>query len=114
MPGCWEIGSRQNGSSIILSSVLWRGRGISASPLPPAAGQRKMNLALHLYLSDFIYLFIYFLGPHPYGRSQARDRIEAAAASLCHSHMRSKLHLRPAGSELCLRPTPQLTAKLDP
>ena len=42
-----------------------------------------------------------------YGRSQARDRIRAGAASLHHSHNN-------AGSEQCLRPTPQLTAMPDP
>ena len=40
-----------------------------------------------------------------YGGSQARGQIGAAAPSLCHSS---------TGSEPCLRPTPQLTATLDP
>ena len=42
-----------------------------------------------------------------YGTSQARGQTGAVAASLHHSH--SKL-----GSEMHLRPTPQLTATLDP
>ena len=42
-----------------------------------------------------------------YGGSQARSQIGAVVASLCHSHSN-------AGSELCLRPTPQLKATLDP
>ena len=35
-----------------------------------------------------VVLFCFFLWPHPvaYGGSQARGRIGAAAASLCHSH----------------------------
>ena len=41
-----------------------------------------------------------------YGSSQARGRIGAAATGLHHSHSH-------AGSELCLRPTPQLTATPD-
>ena len=48
---------------------------------------------------------ICFLGHN--GNSQARGQIGTAAASLHNSHSR-------AGSELCLRPTPQLTAMLDP
>ena len=43
-----------------------------------------------------------FLGPHPYGGSQARGQIRAVAASL---HYTSN-----TGSELRLWPTPQLTA----
>ena len=42
-----------------------------------------------------------------YASSQARGQIEAAAASLCHSHSNT-------GSELGLQPTLQLTAMLDP
>jgi len=42
-----------------------------------------------------------------YGGSQARGRIGAVAASLCYS--RSNVR-----SKLCLQPTPQLTAMLDP
>ena len=54
-------------------------------------------------------LQIFFLRatPSAYGSSQARGSIRAAAANLHHSHSnaRSKLHIRP---------TPQLTATLDP
>ena len=42
-----------------------------------------------------------------YGGSQARGPIGAVADSLRHSHSN-------AGSEPCLRPTPQLTATPDP
>ena len=66
---------------------------------------------LYFFFKIFIYLFIYLLlfkaAPAAYGSSQARGRIGAVAASLDHSHTE-------AGSELCLRPTPQLTATLDP
>ena len=62
----------------------------------------------------FIYLFIFFvflpfLGPLPaaYGGSQARGRIGAAAASLCHNHSNIR-------SELHLQPTPQHLATPDP
>ena len=42
-----------------------------------------------------------------YGGSQARGQIGAVAAGLHHSHSN-------AGSELCLQPTPHLTATMDP
>ena len=42
-----------------------------------------------------------------YESPQARGRIRAADASLCHSHSNT-------GSELCLRPTQELTATPDP
>ena len=41
--------------------------------------------------------------PAAYGGSQARGQIRATAAGLYHSHSN-------AGSEPCLRPTPQLMA----
>ena len=41
-----------------------------------------------------------------YGDSQARGQIGAVATGLHHSHSNK-------GSELCLQPTPQLTATLD-
>ena len=61
----------------------------------------------------FVCLFVFCLGslllfratPVTDGSSQARGHIGTAAAGLCHSHTGSKLHLRP---------TPQLTAMLDP
>ena len=42
-----------------------------------------------------------------YGGSQASGQIGAVAASLHQSHSNAK-------SELCLQPTPKLTATLDP
>ena len=42
-----------------------------------------------------------------YEGSQARGLIKAVAASVCHNHSNAK-------SEPSLRPTPQLTAMLDP
>ena len=56
----------------------------------------------------FIYLFLLFRAkPTAYGSSQARGQIGAVAAGLHHSHS-------DAGSELRLRPTPQLMATPDP
>ena len=56
-----------------------------------------------------INLFFFFLraAPTAYGGSQASGPIGAVAARLSHSHSIS-------GSQLCLRPTPQLTEMLDP
>ena len=55
--------------------------------------------------------FFSFFGGGPktvvYGDSQARGPIGATAAGLHHSHSN-------AGSELCLRPIPQLMATPDP
>ena len=63
-------------------------------------------VALFIYL--FIYLFMLFRAtPTAYGGSQARGRIRATAASLCHSQSN-------AGSELCPQPILQLTATPDP
>ena len=58
---------------------------------------------------DFPRLFIGLsrATPMTYGGSQARGRIGATAAGLHHSYSN-------AGSALCLRPTPQLRAMLDP
>ena len=58
----------------------------------------------------FFFFFFAFLDratPTACGGSQARGQIRATAAGLCHSHSN-------AGSEPCLRPTPQLMAMLDP
>jgi len=48
-----------------------------------------------------------FSAPETFGSSQASGGIGPAAASLHHSHNNT-------GSEPHLRPTPQLTATLDP
>jgi len=52
------------------------------------------------------FFFIFFrAAPVAHGSSLARGRVGAVAAGLHHSH---------AGSEPCLRPTPQLSATPDP
>ena len=56
----------------------------------------------HLQFFPFFFLRAALMA---YGSSQARDRIRAVAGSLHHSNARS---------EPPLRPTPQLTAMLDP
>ena len=61
------------------------------------------------FLVCFLFFVLVFLSfqaaPTAYGSSQARGPIRTVAAGLHHSHM---------GSEPHLRPTPQLTAMLDP
>ena len=70
------------------------------------------TLILTVSEAFFIFLIFFFFllfraAPTAYGSSQARGRIRATAAGLCHSHNN-------AGSKPCLWPTPQLTAMLDP
>ena len=73
------------------------------------AGRGTLALRLVLSLSPFSYLLFFFLfrAIPSYGSSQARGRIGAIAGSLHHSHSN-------AGSEPCLRPTPQLMATQNP
>ena len=61
-----------------------------------------------MFLFSFFFLNL-LLGATPaaYGSSQASGQIGAAAVGLCRSHSNM-------GSELRLRPTPQLMAMLDP
>ena len=59
----------------------------------------------HIY-QCFVFFFFKATGM-AYGSSQARGQIRAVAAGLRHNHSNS-------GSKLCLPPTPQLTAMLDP
>ena len=62
-----------------------------------------------IFFYFFFFIFFYFVFsravPVAYGCSQARGLIGAAAEGLRHSN---------AGSEPCLRPTPQLMATPDP
>ena len=64
----------------------------------------------HMYIVFFFFFFFFGLfrvAPTAYGSSQAKGPIEAAAASLHHTHSNAR-------SEPHLRPTPQLMATLDP
>ena len=55
-----------------------------------------------------LFLVCFFrAAPMVYGSSQARGRIGAVVAGLCHSHSN-------AGLEPCLLPTPQLMEMLNP
>ena len=81
-----------------------------------AISGEKISLSFFsfLFYIFIIYLFIYFClfafsraALVAYGGAQARGPIGAIAASLRHSHSNR-------GSEPHLRPTPQLTATLDP
>ena len=62
-----------------------------------------MNYILFLF---FVFLAISWAAPAAYGGSQARGPIGAVANGLHHTHSNM-------GSQLCLRPTPQLTATPD-
>ena len=62
------------------------------------------NTALDFVFYNLDFFFLLFrAAPAAYGSSQGRGPIGATAASLRHSNSN-------AGSELCLRTTPQLTA----
>ena len=80
--------------------------------LNPLHHMRNSTLTLVLShkanLNFFFCLFaISWAAPEAYGGSQARGLIGAAAAGLRQSHSNT-------GSQPSLRPTPQLTATLDP
>ena len=63
---------------------------------------------IDIYISIYIVFFAFSrAAPAAYRGSQARGRIGAVASGLHHSHSNM-------GSKLCLQPTPQLTAMLDP
>ena len=71
-----------------------------------------VNLAFPIILYWVFFFFLVFVcgwvgAPVAYGVSQTRGPIGAVAAGLHQSHSKG-------GSKLCLRPTPQLTATLDP
>ena len=61
----------------------------------------------HCFVLSFCHFATSGATPMAYRGSQARDLIRAVAASLRHSHSNMC-------SELCLQPTPQPTAMLDP
>ena len=70
--------------------------------------QRKDLKKANLVKRDLNIVFCFFrAAPVAYGGCQARGRIGATAADLHHSHSN-------AGSELLLRPIPQLMAMPDP
>ena len=56
-----------------------------------------------------VFFFLFRVTAMAYGVSQTMGLIRATAASLHHRHSHSN-----ARSELCLQPTPQITAALDP
>ena len=88
-PGCWTLPARCSKAMLILS------------------GWRLMFSKEVFSCIPFFFFFLFRIASATYGGSQARGRIEAAAASLHHSHSNVR-------SQPCLRPTPQLTATLDP
>ena len=70
----------------------------------------KTLLKFNFLIFNFFYFFVFYpfrATPAAYRGSQARGLIRAIATSLRQSHSN-------AGSETCLRPTPQLTATPDP
>ena len=83
--------------------ITWAGGSLSAgaSGIPTFLGSKQNGLC------SFGVFCFFRTAPATYGGSQARGGIGATAAGLHHNHSN-------AGSEPCLRPTPQLTATPDP
>ena len=89
-------------------STWWRGREDANRD----GGLSERDKGICCSVSFFFFFFFFFFclfraAPSAYGGSQARGLIRAIAASLSHSHSN-------VGSELHLRPTPQLMAMPDP
>ena len=68
---------------------------------------RTLVQFLALFFSFFLFFWLFRAAAEAHGGSQARGRIEAAAAGLHHSYSNTR-------SEPHLQPTPQLMATLDP
>ena len=79
----------------------------------PQAPIDLLSVSVDLSLLDFFFFGLFWsfclfrAASSAYGGSQTRGRIRTVAAGLHHSHSNE-------GSEPRLRPTPQLTATLDP
>ena len=67
----------------------------------------KSQFFFGIYVCMYLFILLFRATPEAFGGTQARGPIGGTAASLRHSHNN-------AGSKLCLRPTPQLTATPDP
>ena len=83
---------------------------LMATPDPPTTEPQRELQLLFFFLS-FVFCLVVVVAiswatPAAYGGSQARGPVGAVATGLRQSHSN-------VGSELCLRPTPQLTATPD-
>ena len=94
--------------------VVWRGHrglerkaGYSHPGHPPAGTSQNPVFFAPSPSSSSSPFCLFRAAPVAHGGSQAKGRIGAAAAGLHHSHSNM-------GSEMSLRPTPQLTATPDP
>ena len=78
----------------ILNPLSQTGNQIHTSTATQATAE---TLVCHSRNSTIFFFFIFMAAPAAYGSSQARGRIGAAGANLCHSHnsTRSELHLQP-------------------
>ena len=80
--------------------------------MPPFSSETFTNILLLIQIfmlcyNSLNYYRLFRAAPTAYGGSQARGRIGAVAAGLCHSHS-------DAGFELRLQLTPQLMTMPDP
>ena len=108
--GCCLWGRRE----VVLAGAAER-RPEYAPAMPPASTQQRESRqeGMHVWTraytraQTFFCFLLFRAAPAACGGSQARGRIGATAAGLRQSHSNS-------GSEPCLQPTPQLTARPDP
>ena len=103
-------------SNFLCPSYMLKLKSIGESPLsrtPQVTGIYFDQISVEFSVFDkccfLFFVFLSFLGPLPWHMegSLARGLIGVVATGLCQDHSNT-------GSELCLRPTPQLTATLDP
>ena len=102
-----------NGPSFSSSTNCHQATKRQEKDIPPYGNIGFLIKDCFLFFSFFfVFFFVFFFfaisraASTAYGGSQARGLTGAVAVSLCQSHSNS-------GSELCLRPTPQLTATPD-
>ena len=79
----------------------------SRIPLSPASHLALEFCEIFFFFFFFFFFLLFRASLAAYGGSQARGWIRAAAAGLHHGHSKAR-------SELCLRPTLQVRAMLDP
>ena len=104
----WGVRRRQGSLDLVLL-WLWH-RMASAAPTLPLAWELSYAADATLKKKkerNFFFFVFSRAAPTAYGDSQARGLIGAIATGLSQSHSN-------VGSEPRLRPTPQLTATLDP